>query len=78
MSASQETMTLNLPSREMRALERLCAEQDMNKTAVMRAALRLYQLIHIRLKSGETMSFSGDAARTVEFIGHIGHDYRDA
>lgn len=63
MSAPQATMTLNLPQREMDALERISDHHQMSKTAVMRQALRLYQLIHLRLQAGETMSFSGDKER---------------
>lgn len=63
MSAPQSTMTLNMPQREMDALERIADHHQMSKTAVMRQALRLYQLIHIRLQAGETLSFSGDADR---------------
>ena len=63
MSFEPETMTLNMPAREMRALESLAEHHGMSKTAVMRQALRLYQLIHFRLRDGETMSFSGDRDR---------------
>lgn len=63
------TMTLNLTQREMDVLEELATDHDMSKTAVMRQALRLYQCCHLRIKAGETMSFSGDQARVVEFIG---------
>jgi hypothetical protein len=63
MSAPQSTMTLNFPQREMDALERLAEHHQMSKTAVMRQALRLYQLSHVRLQAGETFSFSGDADR---------------
>ena len=35
----------------------------------MRQALRLYQLVHERLRAGEKMSFTGDQQRIVEFIG---------
>ena len=63
MSAPQSTMTLNMPEREMLALEQLAEHHQMSKTAVMRQALRLYQLIHIRLQAGETFSFSGDKDR---------------
>ena len=65
MSAPQATMTLNMPEREMLALERLAEHHQMSKTAVMRQALRLYQLIHIRLQAGETFSFSGDKDRAM-------------
>lgn len=66
---ARPTMTLNLSDREMFALNRLATEQGMSKTAVMRQALRLYQLAHERLKAGETMSFSGDKERIALFIG---------
>lgn len=65
MSFEPETMTLNMPAREMRALEALAEHHGMSKTAVMRQALRVYQLIHVRLQAGETMQFSGDKDRLV-------------
>lgn len=63
MSFEPETMTLNMPAREMRALEALAEHHGMSKTAVMRQALRVYQLIDFRMRAGETMSFSGDSGR---------------
>lgn len=63
MNAPQATMTLNLPEREMQALEKIAEHHQMSKTAVMRQALRLYQLIDVRLRAGETFSFSGDVER---------------
>ena len=66
---ADKTMTLNLSEREMEALEALATEKDMSKTAIMRQALRLYQLVNIRLNAGERMMFSGDEQRTIEFIG---------
>jgi len=63
------TMTLNLSEKEMATLEALAAEKEMTKTAIMRQALRLYQLVNIRLNAGEKMMFSGDEQRRVEFIG---------
>ncbi len=66
---ADKTMTLNLSEREMAALEQLATEKEMSKTAVMRQALRLYQLVNVRLNAGERMMFSGDQQRTVEFIG---------
>lgn len=66
---AQSTMTLNMPEREMRALEALAGHHQMSKTAVVRQALRVYQMIHLRLQAGETMSFSGDAGRAAQFLG---------
>jgi predicted transcriptional regulator len=64
-----QTMTLNLSEKEMTVLEELAREKDMSKTAIMRQALRLYQLINVRLNAGEKMMFSGDEQRLIEFIG---------
>lgn len=66
---SAKTLTLNLPDREAQVLSDLADHHDMSKTAVLRQALRLYQLVHHRLQSGETLSFSGDQQRLVEFVG---------
>ena len=53
--SSKKTMTLNLTEAEMEALEVMCVEKDMSKTALMRQALRLYQLVNARLKAGEKL-----------------------
>lgn len=63
------TMTLNLTEREMEVLDALAAEKEMSKTAIMRQALRLYQEVNKRVMAGETMSFSGDQTRAIQFIG---------
>jgi hypothetical protein len=63
------TMTLNLTDAEMAALDTLATEHDLSKTAVMRQALRLYQLVNHRIKAGETLSFSGDEKRAIAFLG---------
>ena len=55
--ADKKTMTLNLTDAEMEALELLCKKKDLSKTAVMKQALRLYQLINAKLESGEKMYF---------------------
>ena len=59
----KKTMTLNLTDAEMTALDRLSAEKDMTKTAVLRQALRLYQLISERLKAGEKLFLEDDIAK---------------
>lgn len=59
----KKTMTLNLTEAEMAALEDLCVEKDMSKTAVLRQALRLYQLVNARLKAGEKLFFEDEAAK---------------
>jgi predicted transcriptional regulator len=64
-----KTMTLNLKNEEMQVLEDLSGAQDLSKTAVIRQALRLYQMVHRRMQDGETMHFSGDPERALQFIG---------
>jgi predicted transcriptional regulator len=50
--AEKKTMTLNLSDAEMSALEELCAQKDLSKTAVVRQALRLYQLVNAKIAGG--------------------------
>lgn len=69
MDATDPSMSLRLPRREMDVLEQLALHHDMSKTAVVRQALRMYQLIHERLQAGETFSFSGDQGRVAIFVG---------
>lgn len=63
------TMTLNMTAPEMVALNELSDKTGMSKTAVMRQALKLYQLIHRRMANGERMMFSGNQQRAIEFVG---------
>ena len=60
---AKKTMTLNLTEPEMAALEELCTDKDMSKTAVLRQALRLYQLVNSRLKTGEKLFFEDEVAK---------------
>lgn len=55
--ADKKTMTLNLSDVEMEALEDLSRRKDLSKTAVLKQALRLYQLINSRLDVGEKLYF---------------------
>lgn len=57
--AVRRTMTLNLTEVEMDVLERLSSDKDLSKTAVLRQALRLYQLVDTRLGQGEKLFFEG-------------------
>jgi predicted transcriptional regulator len=51
--AEKRTMTLNLTDAEMSALEELATKKDLNKTVVIRQALRLYQMVDQRLREGK-------------------------
>ena len=56
----KRTMTLNLTYEEMTVLESLCLKKDLNKTALMRQALRLYQVLDIRIENGEKVFFENE------------------
>ncbi len=64
---SKRTMTLNLTDAEMTVLEELCAKKDLNKTAVLRQALRLYQLIDVRLERGEKVFVENDVTKELSW-----------
>ncbi len=53
--ADKRTMTLNLSDAEMDALEQLAQKKDLNKTVVIRQALRLYQMVDQRLREGKKL-----------------------
>ena len=53
----KKTMTLNLTDQEMIVLEDLSSQKDLSKTAILRQALRLYQLIDVRLAAGGKLYF---------------------
>ena len=60
---AKKTMTLNLTDREMQVLDELCAKKGLNKTALMRQALRLYQTVDIRVEMGDKLIFENDQTK---------------
>lgn len=54
---TKRTMTLNLSDEEMRVLDSLAEQKDLTKTAVLRQALRLYQMVNVRRERGEKLLF---------------------
>jgi hypothetical protein len=60
---AKRTMTLNLTDAEMTVLDQLAADKDLSKTAVLRQALRLYQLIDARLRAGEKLFLEDDMSK---------------
>jgi hypothetical protein len=48
-------MTLNLTAVEMKALEGLSERKDISKTAVLRQALRIYQMLEERSARGDKL-----------------------
>jgi hypothetical protein len=63
MSDAKKTMTLNLTEAEMQALEDLAKKKDLTKTAVIRQAIRLYQMIEARMAAGEKLVFEDEKAK---------------
>ena len=63
MSDVKKTMTLNLTDAEMRVLDELAKKKDLTKTAIVRQAIRLYQMIDARLASGEKLVFEDEKAQ---------------
>lgn len=63
ISMSKRTMTLNLTDAEMRALEELSIRKDLTKTAVLRQALRLYQMLDARVEKGDKLVFENDVTQ---------------
>jgi len=63
---------LEMNEAEVDVMNTLAREMEMSPSAVMRQALRLYQLAHRRAGEGERMSFSGDAERARAFAGPSG------
>lgn len=67
--SSKKTMTLNLTEPEMRVLEELSEKKDLSKTAVIRQALRLYQLVDVRLAEGNKLFFeNADKSEKAELM----------
>jgi hypothetical protein len=60
---ARKTMTLNLTEAEMKALDDLSVIKDISKTAVLRQALRLYQMIEVRMARGEKLFFEHDITK---------------
>lgn len=59
----KRTMTLNLTDAEMAALDQLSTQKDLSKTAVVRQALRLYQMIDQRSQTGQKLYFENDSTK---------------
>ena len=60
---TKRTMTLNLTDQEMQSLEELCEKKSLSKTALLRQALRLYQMVDARLERGDKLLFENDQTK---------------
>ncbi len=61
--SGKKTMTLNLSEAEMQVVEQLSDRKEISKTALLRQALRLYQMIDARLSQGEKLYFEHDLTK---------------
>jgi predicted transcriptional regulator len=66
--AVKRTMTLNLTDAEMAVLDELSQKKDLSKTAVLRQALRLYQMVDVRIERGEKLFFEDEAKAKAEVM----------
>lgn len=66
--STKRTMTLNLTDTEMAALEELSEKKDLSKTAVLRQALRLYQMVDARIERGEKLFFEDEVKAKAEVM----------
>lgn len=64
----KRTMTLNLSAREMEALEELCKQKSMTKTAIMRQALKYYQSHDYRRRDGQQLFWRDSAGNEIREI----------
>ena len=60
---AKRTMTLNLTEAEMEVLEVLSEKKDLSKTALLRQALRIYQVIEARLEGGDKLFFEDEKTK---------------
>jgi hypothetical protein len=61
-------LTLNLTEKEMAVLEQLAKAKGMNKTALMKQALRTYQMLDKRLSEGARIYFENDKQLRSELV----------
>ena len=59
----KKTMTFNLTEAEMDVLEAMSKKRDLSKTALLRQALRMYQVIEARLKNGDKLFFEDEKTK---------------
>lgn len=63
MSDIKKTMTLNLTESEMQVVEDLAKKKELTKTALIRQAIRLFQMVEARLAAGEKLIFEDEKAQ---------------
>ena len=66
--AKKRYVSLILTEAEDEFLDSIAAEKQMSKIGIMRQALRTYQLIYKRLKTGERIWFENDKQNRAELV----------
>ena len=65
----KRTMTLNLTEAEMNAVEQMCEQKGLSKTALVRQSLRLYKSLDDRLSLGDKVFIeNADKAEKAELM----------
>jgi len=64
----KKTMTLNLTEKEMLVIEKLAQEKDLSKTALIRQAIRMYQIIDARIANGEKLFVEDNEKQKTELM----------
>lgn len=67
-----KALNMNLADAESDALDAMAKQKEMTKTAVIRQALRLYQLFDAKLASGKEMVFRDVKTGEIEQIIVVG------
>ena len=66
--SDKKTMTLNLPTNEMDAIEKLSVKRGISKTALVRQAIRLYHDVCIRMYNGEKLFIDDGAEKSALMV----------
>lgn len=68
-SSSKKQITLNLTDTEVELLDGLCRRKELSKSAVLRQALRLYQMVDDRLCRNEILYFEqGETKEKIQLM----------
>jgi hypothetical protein len=61
-------LLLNLPKKDFSDLAALAIRKNVNKTFILRKALRLYQLLYLKSQGGEKLVFETSEGKRGELV----------
>lgn len=64
----EETIELSLTQQEMAAIRDLASKKELSKESVIRQAIRLYQMVDVRLSRGEKIIFEDEHRKKTDFV----------